>query len=806
MWELCWHHQISGGEPERATRSGPRKRKLNWKRRITAVILWCTIVVFPRMAYALPKEPHAADTSVGNLSDADAGLLQMLPGASFLAPQSAATGGTFQAGRNHVDALAPEGGDGSETKPYNRLTRTVTATSAGDTFIVQSGFRGESLAIDKRPTLSALGAPVLVAGRPVVDTGAAEAGPDLSELGGIVIDQLPIPEYFWDEERFIGSPSIAIMEDGTYIASHDIFRPGGKTTNQTKVFRSTNKGQSWTWVSTINNISFATLFTDGRFVYIMGRSGQNKIIVQKSINKGSSWGAAHVIGEAPSGMTPSPPVIHNNRIWFAYGGRGAMSAPLSASVLDGDAWTFTSQAPRAKNWFEGAHWTEAQIVSSPQTGVVVLPKTHGFPYTALIKVTDSKTVELDKNTGFAHLPGAEKKFACVYDPVSQKFYALTNPVLSVHTEHHEGPSLTRNTGAVFSSTDLKNWNVEKIFLYSPNINYEAFQYFNFAIDGDDLAVVARTALETGGRKPPRGHDANILSFHVIKDFRNLKREQVLVADTNNNRVLRYEANLTTRLAPLGNFTNQTAMTKPMGIAQGPDGDVYISEQIPGGRVLRFSSTGRTFKGVVATGDVDFTGTPESLIFGQDGNLYMTVAFGSRSNKIYKINTVTRQVTLFVPSSSSSRAGSGTLNEPRGIAVGPEGHLYVADRGNDRIRKFNGFTGEFMGNLTTNQRRPQALAWDPTGQRLLFSRRTTDADNDIARVLLSGKVLTLYTKTDIGLALGVQSLEGRVYWTDYNKNRIYVITNEANKTKATSVSTGLNRPGNITRVILSPTGL
>jgi DNA-binding beta-propeller fold protein YncE len=638
--------------------------------------------------------------------------------------------------------------------------------------------------------------------------------PDLNELGGVVIDQLPIPWLLNPQRRFIGSPSIAIMENGTYIASHDIFVLGARDPVQTKVFCSTDKGRSWNSISTVNNIMYATLFTSGRNLYMLGSNGDDQaldndqadLVVHKSIDEGRSWGTAHVIAKGPSGVTPNPPVIHGERIWFAYGGRAAMSAPLTESVLDSGAWTFTNRVRTDEDWLDGTFtfWTEAQIVASPQTGVAVLPKTNGLPFTGLIKVTDAETASFDPNTGFVRLPGAEKKFGCVYDSVSQKFYALTNPVLRAHADNDDWtPQMIRNTGAVLSSTDLTVWSLEKIFLYSPNIDYEGFQYFSCAIDGDDLAVVSRTGLRAGRLKPPRGHDSNILSFHVIKNFRSLRREEVLVADTNNNRVLRYEANLTTRLAPLGNFTDRTTMTKPLGVAQGPTGDVYISEQVPGGRLLRFNGSGRIFEGVVATGNIDFTGTPESLVVASDGHLFMTVAFGAQANKIYKIDTVSGQVSLFVPSSFSSSAGTGTLNEPRGIAIGADGHLYVADRANDRIRKFNGVTGEFMGNLTSDQRRPQALAWDPAGQRLLFSRRTTDSDHDIARVLLSGRVLTLYTKTDVGLAIGVQSVDGRVYWTDYDNNKIYVITSEPNKTKATSVSTGLNRPGNMASVRRRP---
>ncbi len=55
-----------------------------------------------------------------------------------------------------------------------------------------------------------------------------------------------------------------------------------------------------------------------------------------------------------------------------------------------------------------------------------------------------------------------------------------------------GPALIRNAGVIHSSRDLRTWQVEKIFLYSPDLDHEAFQYFNFAIDGDDLAVVSKS--------------------------------------------------------------------------------------------------------------------------------------------------------------------------------------------------------------------------------------------------------------------------------------------------------------------------
>jgi hypothetical protein len=154
-------------------------------------------------------------------------------------------------------------------------------------------------------------------------------GQDLGELGGVVIAQLPTG----DVTRFIGSPSIVILEDGTYLASEDPY--------ETRVFRSTDRGQSWAQVSTIHNLTWATVFTHGGLVYIMGTNREGNNVVRHSTNQGNSWGAGHVIGNRPNG-TPSPPVIYHDRIWFAArGGTRAISAPLTANLLDPDAWTYT---------------------------------------------------------------------------------------------------------------------------------------------------------------------------------------------------------------------------------------------------------------------------------------------------------------------------------------------------------------------------------------------------------------------------------------------------------------------------------
>ena len=67
----------------------------------------------------------------------------------------------------------------------------------------------------------------------------AAAQPRLDLVPGVVIDHSPASSGI-----YIGSPSLAVLPDGDYVASHDFFGPGSSN-NRTAVFRSRDRGQSW---------------------------------------------------------------------------------------------------------------------------------------------------------------------------------------------------------------------------------------------------------------------------------------------------------------------------------------------------------------------------------------------------------------------------------------------------------------------------------------------------------------------------------------------------------------------------------
>lgn len=427
-------------------------------------------------------------------------------------------------------------------------------------------------------------------------------GQSLSDVPGVVVYHHPAPSpltLLLRKAVYTTSPSIVVLRNGDYVISLNIFGPGSgaDVSGTTEVFRSSDKGASWTHLVTLTDMKRGSLFVHDGDLYMIGyRNNSGDIVIRKSTDNGSTWttptdGTNGLLRVGKYGGTPNNPVLYEGRIYAAQSGRRILSAPADADLLRANSWTLSSTADTNSGPLgSGLTVTEAQIVASPKTGVVLLPKVGGHPNTVLIRAGAwPNTITQPTDADWVDLPGGEKKFGAAYDGVSEKFYVLSNPVLPAHRDGN--PAMTRNTAAMLSSRDLYHWDVEKIFLYSPNVGYEAFQYLNFDFDGDDLVVASRTAFDVGGHKPPRGHDSNLITFHKIPDFRTATPEYLLVLE--GGRVMRYEKTQHAP-APLGPFAlgttfDGTPLKKALAFGQDPQGHVYIREE--SGRILRFDALG-----------------------------------------------------------------------------------------------------------------------------------------------------------------------------------------------------------------------
>jgi hypothetical protein len=93
----------------------------------------------------------------------------------------------------------------------------------------------------------------------------------------------------------------------------------------------------------------------------------------------------------------------------------------------------------------------------------------------------------------------------------------------VPTDRNLSPSSIRNTLALIASNDLRNWDVRCVVLHHQEARSHAFQYADWQFDGDDLIVASRTAYDDGLGGAHNAHDANFMTFHRIKKFRELTR-------------------------------------------------------------------------------------------------------------------------------------------------------------------------------------------------------------------------------------------------------------------------------------------
>ncbi len=89
------------------------------------------------------------------------------------------------------------------------------------------------------------------------------------EPPGVVINHIS-PQ----SQVYVGSPGIAVLPNGNYLAKHDEFGP--KSTEQgdaiTQVFRSSDRGQTWRHAATVHGMYWASIFVHEGDAYLMGTS------------------------------------------------------------------------------------------------------------------------------------------------------------------------------------------------------------------------------------------------------------------------------------------------------------------------------------------------------------------------------------------------------------------------------------------------------------------------------------------------------------------------------------------------------
>ncbi len=354
---------------------------------------------------------------------------------------------------------------------------------------------------------------------------------DHSQVPGVVIDHSPA-----ESGKYIGSPSLAVLPDGSYVASHDYFGPSTNE-NRTAIFRSDDAGKTWRRLTEFDGQFWSSLFVHAGALYIMGTGGQyGGAVIRRSTDGGLTWTApkdgrtGRLFAEGQYHCAPVPVVVHNGRIWRAmedrYPPEGwgsnfrsfVMSAPVNADLLDADSWTSSSRLRFDPAW-RGRAWLEGNIVVTPDGKLVNILRVENKEQelAAVVRVSDDgKEVSFNPEKDFIHFYGGTNKFTIRYDPVTKRYWSLV--------DKQKDPEAYRNVLTLVSSSDLRDWRVESVILWHPDGEKHAFQYVDWLFEGNDIIAVSRTAYDDGLGGAHRAHDANYMTFHRIADFRQLRQQ------------------------------------------------------------------------------------------------------------------------------------------------------------------------------------------------------------------------------------------------------------------------------------------
>lgn len=325
----------------------------------------------------------------------------------------------------------------------------------------------------------------------------------------------------------LANPKLLVMPNGDYLAS--IRHAAG--TRATSVWRSVDKGATWTLVASGLQVNRDSLFEHRGKIYLLGQNlkGSGATRIYQSSDNGASWTSATFSGDGGQDA-PSHVAIVDGRIWKAAstsGGAGFFSAPVDADLMQESSWTLTVGRFNSRTLSNGQQYrsgnegtlltTEEGMLVNAGKDRIYRPEDDWKAGISLVQPDPDDITQTTYDPDYAgpRLPGAGAKYTVQYDPVSDRYWALTcggNP--RTRLDLYSASSENGRIG------DFRH---EQTVLQGVSTSYHGFNYPFMQIDGDDLIFVLRTAWETHRGQATRWHDGNVFTFHRIANFRDLMK-------------------------------------------------------------------------------------------------------------------------------------------------------------------------------------------------------------------------------------------------------------------------------------------
>lgn len=364
--------------------------------------------------------------------------------------------------------------------------------------------------------------------KPVAESAERLVSP--AALPGIVVDYVHKDETFYmNKGVYIGSPSIARLPDGRFLASHDLFGCGSH--DFSRIFRSADGGRTWRHVSDLDQCFWGKLFVHRDKLYMLACSRRfGDIVIRYSPDAGETWTEPAAIVKGQCHKAPVPLKIHRGRLWTCVEYKDpaframVISAPVDADLMQPSNWTVSEPLSYDPNWVprgwkpRGGHISEGNAVVDPKGNLLNVLRYNAEPHYGKVVVldiaADGRSLSFNRTMDFL---GSLTKFTIRRHPETGVYWSLVNRV----PEPRGGMWACRNVLSLVKSDDFDHWKPVCDVLrddreFAPK--FTGFQYIDWLFDGNDIVFVCRM----GYNGAHNFHDANHLTFHRIKDYAKLK--------------------------------------------------------------------------------------------------------------------------------------------------------------------------------------------------------------------------------------------------------------------------------------------
>ena len=364
-----------------------------------------------------------------------------------------------------------------------------------------------------------------------------------------------------DTKTYLSSPSITRLPDRNILATHDYFGSASPVNHEgmqhlTSVYRSKDHGTTWDNITHISGAFWSTLFVHLDKVYLLGTSQEwGSIVIRRSDNGGLTWTdpkdiATGLLFKAGSNQNipnyhcGATPVLNaQGRLYKGFenlvtndNGDATLEAfVISVSenddLLDGSKWTMTNKLklnsqsfPKSSEFQKDLTWREGNIVKAPNGEIWDILRVNPgnqVDKAAVIKVHhDYNHISFDLETGFIPFPGGATKFTIRRDEITDTYWTLSNGNIN------SSFPTRRSILSLYKSQDLLSWDHIAILLQDDTglssedaVRLTGFQYVDWQFDGNDIIYLVRTAYDGA----PNYHDSNRITFHEVRDFREISQ-------------------------------------------------------------------------------------------------------------------------------------------------------------------------------------------------------------------------------------------------------------------------------------------